>query len=135
MDLFLQRNCQEEPRKGQLTARFSDFYYKKSHIECYYFCQQCKDHFNTAGVTRSNRTPFATFFLCGRISFCQHLYKCQGQVEPLPWINFKAFLRKNLSDSQVFVNMTWSRVKRDSQFQQKEVQDWVSHLEYFQSIL
>ena len=31
--------------------------------------------------------------------------------------------------------MTWSRVKHDSQFQQKEVQDWASHLEHLQSIL
>lgn len=29
----------------------------------------------------------------------------------------------------------WSRVKRDSQFQQEEVQNWASHLEHLQSIL
>ena len=29
----------------------------------------------------------------------------------------------------------WSRVKRDSQYQQEEIQDWASHLEHLQSIL
>ena len=135
MDLFLQGNCQEGPREGQLKAQFPDLYYGKSYMECYHFCQQCKDHFDTAGATGSNRTPFAAFFLCGRISFRWHQHKRRGQVGPLPWIDFKAFLRKNLGDSRAFVDTTWSRVKRDSQFQQEEVQDWASHLEHLQSIL
>ena len=104
-------------------------------MECYHFCQQCEDHFDTAGATGSNRTPFAASFLRGRISFRWHQHKRRGQVGPLPWIDFKAFLRKNLGDSRAFVDTTWSRVKRDSQFQQEEVQDWASHLEHFQSIL
>ena len=29
----------------------------------------------------------------------------------------------------------WSRIKRDSQYQQEEVQDWAAHLEHLQSIL
>ena len=29
----------------------------------------------------------------------------------------------------------WSRIKRDSQYQQEEVRDWASHLEHLQSIL
>ena len=29
----------------------------------------------------------------------------------------------------------WNRIKRDSQYQQEEVQDWASHLEHLQSIL
>ena len=92
IDSFLKENRQEKPRKGQLKARFLDLYYGKSHMECYYFCQQCKDHFDTAGATGSNRTPFAASFLCGRISFRWHQHKRRGQVGPLPWINFKAFL-------------------------------------------
>ena len=104
-------------------------------MECYHFCQQCKNHFDTAGATGSNRTPFAASFLRGRISFRWHQHKRRGQVGPLPWIDFKAFLWKNLGDSQAFVDTTWSRVKRDSQFQQEEVQDWASHLEHLQSIL
>ena len=69
MGSFLQENCQEGPRQIQLKVQFPDLYYGKSHIECYYFCQECKDHFDTAGATGSNHTPFATFFLYGRISF------------------------------------------------------------------
>ena len=33
------------------------------------------------------------------------------------------------------MDATWSRIKRDSQYQQEEVQDWASHLEHLQSIL
>ena len=92
MDSFLQGNRQEGPREGQLKARFPDLYYGKSHIECYHFCQQCKDHFDTAGATGSNRILFAASFLRGRINFHWHQHKCRGQVGPLPWIDFKAFL-------------------------------------------
>ena len=91
MDLFFQGNHQEGPREGQLKARFPDLYYEKSHMECYHFCQQCEDHFDTAGAIGSNRTPFAASFLCGRISFRWHQHKRRGQVGPLSWINFKAF--------------------------------------------
>ena len=69
MDLLHQGNCQEGLRKGQLKIRFPDFYYGKSHMECYYFYQQCKDHFDTPSSIGSNRTPFATSFLCGQINF------------------------------------------------------------------
>ena len=69
IDLFLQGNRQEGPREGQLKAQFPELYYGKSHIECYYFCQQCKDYFNTAGANGSNRTTFAASFLCEQISF------------------------------------------------------------------
>ena len=107
-------------------------------MECYHFCQQCEDHFDTAGATGSNRTPFAASFLRGRISFRWHQHKRRSQGEevgPLSWTEFKAFLRKNLGDSRAFVDATWSRIKRDSQYQQEEAQDWASHLEHLQSIL
>ena len=135
MNLFLLENRYEKPREGQLKARFSDLYYGKLYIKCYYFYQQCKNHFDIAGTTQLDRTSFAASFLCERISFRQHQYKCRGQVRSLPLIDFKAFLQRNLGDSQAFVDTTWSRVKCDSQFQQEEMQDWVSHLKYLQSIL
>ena len=53
----------------------------------------------------------------------------------MTWIEFKNFLRKNLGDSRAFVNSIWKKVKRDSQYQDKLVQDWAAHLEYLQSIL
>ena len=30
-----------EPRERPLKARFPDLYYRKSHMDCYHFCQQC----------------------------------------------------------------------------------------------
>ena len=33
------------------------------------------------------------------------------------------------------MDTVWSRVKRNSQYQQEEVQDWAFHLEHLQSIL
>ena len=53
----------------------------------------------------------------------------------MTWAEFKAFLRKNLRDSRAFVDGIWSKLKRDSQYQLEEVQDWAAHLEYLQSIL
>ena len=48
---------------------------------------------------------------------------------------FKDFLRKNLADSRASVDSIWKKVKCDSQYQDKSVQDWAAHLEYLQSIL
>ena len=101
-----------------------------------YFCQQCEDHFATAGTTGFNRTPFAALFLRDRISFRWHQHKLRSQaVAPLPWVEFKAFLRKSFGDSRSFVDTIWSRIKRDFQYQQEEVQDRASHLKHLQSIL
>ena len=99
IDSFLLGNCQEESQESQPNAQFLDLYYEKSYIEYYHFCQQYKDYFDTAITTGLNRTSFANSFLCGRISFRWYQYKCPGQVGPLPWINFKAFFQKNLSNS------------------------------------
>ena len=46
-----------------LKARNPDFYYRSLHIECYYFCRQCENHFDTAGATDHKRVPFAASFL------------------------------------------------------------------------
>ena len=113
-------------------------YYDKSHIDCYHFHQQCEDHFETAGATGTNRTPFAASFLRGSISVCWTQYKRRHRGEeliPITWTEFKAFLRKNLGESKSFIDSIWRKLKRDSQYQLKEVYDWASHLEHFQSIL
>ena len=34
-------------------------------MDCYQFCQQYEDHFETAGVTGPNRVLFAVLFLRG----------------------------------------------------------------------
>lgn len=82
--------------------------------------QQYDDDFDTACATSSDCTPFAISFLRDRIGFCWHQHKGYIQadgVAPLSWIDFKAFLRKNLGDFRAFVDSNWSRVKRDSQYQ------------------
>ena len=58
------------PREKPLKARSPDVYCVKSHMECYNFCQQCEDHFATAGAKSPNRIPFTAFFLHDRINFC-----------------------------------------------------------------
>ena len=125
-----------KPREQPLEARPPDLYYGKSYMEYFHFCRQCEDNFDTAGATGANRTPFAASFLRGHISFrwYQHKRRAEG-VAPLSWVEFKAFLRKNLSNSRAFVDNTWSKFKRDSQYQQEGVQDWASHLEDLQFIL
>ena len=125
-----------EPREQPLKARFPDFYYSNSQIDCYQFCQQGEDHFKTAGAKKPNRIPFAASFLCGSVTqqWLQHKRRCDGAV-PMTWPEFKEFFRKNLGNSRAFVDSVWKKVKRDSQYQDKLVQDWAAHLEYLQSIL
>ena len=57
-----------EPWERSFKARTPETYWGKSHMQCYHFCQQCEDHFETSGSTRMNRTPFAASFLRGFIS-------------------------------------------------------------------
>ena len=120
-----------EPREKPLKARFPDLYWGNSHQDCYRFCQQCEDHFETAGAKGSNRISFAASFLRGSVvqRWLQHKRQHDGAA-PMTWAEFKAFLRKNLGDSRVFVDGIWSKLKRDSQYQLEEVQDWTAHLKY-----
>ena len=53
----------------------------------------------------------------------------------MTWPAFKDFFQKNLGDFRVFVDGIWSKMKRDSQYQDELVQEWAAHLEYLQSIL
>ena len=57
-----------EPRECPLMARTPETYWGKSHMECYHFCQQCEDYFETSGASGMNRTPFAASFFRGSIS-------------------------------------------------------------------
>ena len=125
-------------RKQFLKAKVPEIYYGKSHMDCYQFCQQYEDHFDTVGATGNNQTLFAAFFLRENISVRWTQYKRRHQGEELTsiiWTEFKAFLWKNLGESKSFVDNIWSKLKRDSQYQLEEVYNWASHLEYFQSIL
>ena len=100
------------------------------------FCQQCKDHFETARAKGPKKIPFAALFLRGSVTYqwLQHKRRRDGAV-PMTWAEFKDFLQRNLEDSRAFVDSIWKKVKRDSQYQGKSVQDWAAHLKYLQSIL
>ena len=114
------------PRNRAFKARNPDLYYGSSHMECYYFCQQCEDHFDTAGATGPQRISFAASFLRDRINFRWQQHKTQVESDKttsLTWDEFKAFLRQSLGESTSFVTNIWTKIKRDSQHQQEEVQD------------
>ena len=109
-------------------------YYGKLHIDCYHFCQQFKDYFETAGAIGTNRTFFAVFFLYGNISLRWMQYKrCHQNKEltSITWTEFKAFLQKNLKKSKSFVDSIWKKLKQDFHYQLEEVYDRASHLEHF----
>ena len=57
-----------EPRERTFKARFPDHYYSNSPMDCYQFCQQCEDYFETAGAKRLNKIPFAALFLRGSVT-------------------------------------------------------------------
>ena len=52
----------ELPRK-KLKACSPNVYCRKSHIDCYNFCQQCEDDFAIARATGLTQFPFAMSFL------------------------------------------------------------------------
>ena len=41
----------------------------------------------------------------------------------MTWLEFKEFLWKNFSDFRAFVDSVWKKVKCNSQYQDKSVQD------------
>ena len=125
-----------EPREQPFKVQFLDPYYGNLHIDCYLFCQQCEDHFKTAGAKWLNRNPFATWFLCGLVTqqWLQHKQRRDGAML-MTWPEFKEFLQKYFGDFRAFVDSVWKKVKRDSQYQDKLAQDSAAYLEYLQSIL
>ena len=126
----------DEPLEKLLKARSPDVYRGKSHMECYNFCQQCKDHFAIARAKGPNRILFAASFFCDRINFRWQQYKRkQDSSIPISWDKFKAFLRRSLGDFQAFIDSYWAKIKRDSQYQQEDVLDWAAHLEHLQAVL
>ena len=125
-----------EPRERPLKARTPETYSGKSYMDCYYFCEQCEDYFETSGAKGMNRTSFAATFLRDAISlrYAQHKRR-HKRATPITWSEFKVFLRKHLGSSQAFIDGIWSKFRRDSQYQLEETRDWASHLQHFQSIL
>ena len=79
--------AREKPLKG----RSLDIYRGKSHMKCYNFYQQCKDHFATAGAKGPNRNLFASSFLHDCINFHCQQYKRKHEAESLVFITWEKF--------------------------------------------
>ena len=90
-----------------LKARLPDVNCGKLYKECYNFCQQCEDHFATAGVKDLNHILFAAFFLRDSINFRWQQYKRKHEAESSLFITkeeFKPFFCQSLRYSQAFIN-------------------------------
>ncbi len=89
-----------------LKLRNPNPYYGHLYIKCYYFCQQCEDHFEVVGSLGHKRVLFTAVFLKDYIlnQWEQHKTHMQRNwLAPMIWDKFKAFLRKSLEESNAFV--------------------------------
>ena len=113
-----------EPQKRLYKIRTPETYWSKFYMEYYHFFQQCEDYFEIFGATGINYTQFITSFVRGSISlrWTQHK-RCQKSATPITWSKFKAFLQKDLKNSQPFINSILSKFRKNSQYQLKEAQD------------
>ncbi len=97
-----------------LKPQNPDLYYDNLHMECYYFCQQCKDHFEVVGSLVHQRISFVARFLKDRILnlWQQHKTRIQrNRLAPMTGDEFKVFLRQNLGESNAFVDNIWSKLR------------------------
>ena len=64
-----------------------------------------------------NWIPFAATFLRSTINFkwAQHKRRYK-RATPITWSEFKAFLQKDLGNSQAFIDSIWSKFRKDSQY-------------------
>ena len=96
---------QLESPERPLKARTPETYSGNSHIDCFHFCQQCENYFETSGAIGINRTPFATTFFHSSISLRWGQHKRRHKrVTLITWSEFKAFLQKNLRSFQTFID-------------------------------
>ncbi len=66
-----------------LKLRNPDLYYGHSNIECYYFCQQCKNYFEVTGLLGYKRILFIARFLKDHILNRWQQYKTRMQRNKL----------------------------------------------------
>ena len=111
----IQAQALAEQQERPLKVRTLEPYYWKSHMDCYYFCQQCEDYFKTSGATEMNCTLFVATFLHGIVSlrWAQHKSHHKSAILIILF-NFKAFPQKDLRDSQAFIDNIRSKFRRDS---------------------
>ena len=60
---------QLELQERLFKAKTPKTYFGRSHIDCYYLCQQYKDYFEKSDAIEINCIPFDTTFFCGTVSF------------------------------------------------------------------
>ena len=89
-------------------------------MDCYRFCKQYKDYFESARAKGPNKIPFAALFLCRLVikQWLQHKQR-HNEVTPMTRQEFKNFFQKNFGNSKAFKDGIWSKIKRDSQYQDK----------------
>ncbi len=100
-------------------SRNSDLYYGHLHMEYYYFYQQCEDYFEVTESLDQKHISFAIGILKDRILNWWQQHKTRMQCNwpaPMTWEEFKAFLRKNLGESNTYVGYIWSKLKEDAQY-------------------
>ncbi len=61
--VFQTQTSKDGAKDKAIKAKLSDVYHSKSHMKCYNFCQQCKNHFAIIEAIKPNQIPFTTFFL------------------------------------------------------------------------
>ena len=123
--------------KRPLKARAPDLYRGKTHMECYNFCKQCKDHFATSSTTGLNHISFAATFLKDKPLFHWQQYqrKLADKTDVfITWEKFKVFFCCSLGESIAFVDSIWSTIQKDSQYHLEEILDWAAYLEPLQTI-
>ena len=84
-----------------------------------------------------NQIPFVAIFLKNTTLFRWQQYqrKIEDQTNiPISWKRFKAFFCQSPSKSKAFVNIIWSTIGKNSQYQLKEVMDWAAHLKQLQTV-
>lgn len=59
----------------------------------------------------------------------------RNQLVSITKNKFKAFLKKYLRKSNMFIGYIWTKLKRNAQHQSEKIPDWAIHLKYFKSIL
>ena len=110
-----QTKVDPKPRKQPFKAQFPNLYYGSLDMDYYQFCQQCKDHFKTAGAKGPNKILFKALFLHALVTqqWLKYKRRCDGAVA-MTWVKFKDFFWKNLGNFEAFVDSIWKKVKRNS---------------------
>ena len=111
-------NLQKDTLDSVWKDKNLDLYYDKLHIEYYNFCQQYKDHFETAGAKGYKHVLFATLFLKDHIFYFwqQHKFRTEyNQATFLSQNEFKAFLKQSLGKSDTFISSILKKTREHFQ--------------------